>query len=110
MKQFLLILLFTVGLSSHSYAGFEDGNSLYDHCLDTSTNWKRPICTGYITAISDMLDNGHPFTAMQACIPNVNRQQLVDVVIAYFRDNPARRHYLASGEVTYALMQAFPCR
>ena len=110
MKQLALILSFTLGLTTAAQAGFENGNNLYDFCQDTDTNWKKPICTGYITAISDMLEIGPPFISMQACIPNITRQQLIDVVIAYLRDNPARRHYLASGEVTYALLQAFPCR
>lgn len=110
MKKILIILSFTLGLTTAAQAGFEDGNNLYEFCQDTDTNWKSAVCSGYITAVSDMLENGHPFTAMQACIPNVSRQQLIDIVVAWFRDNPERRHYLASGEVTYALMQAFPCR
>ena len=104
-----LVIVASLACSSPSFAGFENGDSLYELC-EVSEEWQTAICVGYVTAISDLLENGHPFTAMQACIPDVNRRQLTDIVVAYFRNNPSRRHYLASSEVTYALMQAFPCR
>jgi hypothetical protein len=112
MKKIISGFVVTVSLAfaNPSFAGYEDGNNLYQYCKEGSLEWQKAVCIGYVTAIADMLENGHPFTAMQACIPDASRLQLADIVVAYFKDNPSRRHYLASGEVTYALMQAFPCR
>ena len=112
-KKILSAALFSLCISvgSPSLAGFEDGNSIYGYCKPNVPQWQTAVCVGYVSAIADLLENGHPFTPMKACIPfSVSKQQLMDIVVAYFKDRPERRHYLAAGEVTYAFMQAFPCR
>ena len=108
MKKLLIIFGLSLGLSSPALGGYYTGNDLYADCQKDADLWKRYRCMGYVTAISDMHDVYNISTT--SCVPlGATVGQLMDVVTAYLRDNPQKRHAPASQQVTLALSKAFPC-
>lgn len=108
MKKLLLIFGLSLGLSSPALGWYTTGNALYADCKKDAELWKQAICTGYVTAIADMQD---AYTiSTKSCVPQgATIRQLIDIVMAYFRDNPQTRHAPAAQQVTLALSKAFPC-
>ena len=49
-------------------------------------------------------------TEMSLCLPNnATREQAVDIVVKYLKENPEKRQYSAETSVWTALRAAFPC-
>jgi hypothetical protein len=68
------------------------------------------MCLGYIMGIVDALD-GNQIGGQKACFSaSMTGGQIRDVVVKFLQSHPEIRHYQASGVVTEALAQAFPCR
>ncbi|HDN9016730.1 TPA: hypothetical protein P2I01_003634 [Aeromonas salmonicida] len=97
-----------LAFSTNIYAGYLDGNMLYERCTtkeeDQVYYLNASDCQGYITGVADAFD-GYSF-----CIPNqVRRRQNVDIVTKYLRDHPEDRHQDAHILTAHALSLAFPC-
>ena len=108
-----------------SYYSLEDGNQLYSECQSADKNLtvgegdavhlkpstpydmvRAGLCWGYIQGVVDSIPAGEGFEPDK----NVRISQYVDVVLAYLRDNPGRRHLPAYGLTRSALSHAFPSR
>ena len=95
-----------------------DGNLLLSWC-NTNINRERTgdwamkggTCLGYLTSIVNIQMSGVALGGRKACIPpNADMNQIVDVLRAYMRDHPERRHLLAANVAAEAFGTAFPCR
>lgn len=104
----LLIATFLAALASPpAYAGFIDGNELYDICTK-GINARGPThfqdhaqCAGYIEGVVDTSSTGD-------CLPeNVKISQLMDIAHDYLRSHAATRHRGASYLVESAIREAF---
>lgn len=86
----------------------EDGNSLYANC--TSGQFADIVaCNRYIVGVVDGILVVSPREKPPFVIPQgVTGQQLNDVVIAYLKDNPDKRHWEAQYLVWNAIHAAFP--
>ncbi|MBR0915816.1 Rap1a/Tai family immunity protein [Bradyrhizobium japonicum] len=83
---------------------FDTGNSLYELCQNPRT---YPICLGTIIGHYDMLlANGYD------CGPDNQRtkQQIMDIVVKYLKDNPAERSDVAALATYRAMTAAFACK
>ncbi|MCK1479913.1 hypothetical protein IVB27_35530 [Bradyrhizobium sp. 197] len=83
---------------------FDSGNSLYEICQNPRT---YPVCLGTIIGHYDMLlANGYD------CGPDNQRtkQQIMDVVVKYLKDNPAERSDVAALATYRAVTAAFACK
>ncbi|MFB2873687.1 Rap1a/Tai family immunity protein [Aeromonas jandaei] len=104
-----ITIIFTIAFSTNIYAGYLNGNMLYERCAtkDGDQDYYLNIssCRGYITGVADAYD-GYSF-----CIPNqVNIGQNSDIVTKYLHDHPEDRHQDAHVLTAYALSIAFPCK
>jgi len=102
----VLMLLF----ASPVWAGkFQDGNELHKNC-NKEPAFFLGLCSGYIIAVADVMENGQVISGWKACTPNgVTSIQLVDVVKRWLANTPQYRHYSATSLVAQALEKAFPC-
>lgn len=105
MRKIGYVMLAAVLSTLPSNAAFQDGNKLYEACQERP----KDFCLGYVMGITDVMQTG-TVNGFKACMPtNVTGNQVVDIVTAYLRKNPANRHYDAPGIVAIALGAAFPC-
>jgi hypothetical protein len=87
---------------------FYTGNQIYEFC---TTVGGQVACFAYVMAIADAMADGNKVAGWSACIPiPVTGQQAVDIVVQWFRQNVATRHYGAASLIARALSEAFPCR
>jgi Rap1a immunity proteins len=93
-------------LSTSAASAFDSGNDLYKFCQAPRFTFKFGLCVGLVTgyyqgmlALFDCKADGD----------SVTREQLVDVVMKYLRDNPGERHLGAQGLVTSTFVKAFDC-
>jgi hypothetical protein len=85
------------------------GNDLHAACTG-GNEAQLQTCTGYVMAIVDVVAEARNDGTARACVPfNIARQHVVDVTVAYLRENPQlwRRH--ASSLVMAALNARYPC-
>lgn len=82
-------------------AKYVDGNNLFSA---VSSGAKRPYALGFVLGVNDALD-----LTLVCAPPEVKVEQLLDVVSAYLRDNPAKRHMPAVDLVYLALVDVYPC-
>ena len=101
----------TVLLIEPTAAGRFSGNFLYELCDKAQgTNWRDGICTGYMTAIGDAMDNSNNVAGYRACIPpQVTSRQITSLGMQYLKQHPDELHYSAHSLVAAALQKAFPC-
>lgn len=86
-----------------------DGNTLLQWCQSEDRE-DRAGCTGYIEAVTDILQSHAVILGYQACVPtNATYVQARDVVVTALVGKPAERHFSASGLTARALSEAFPC-
>jgi Rap1a immunity proteins len=79
-----------------------DGNRLYEAC----TGGDVAFCSGYIAGA---LDNEDRYFVRADCAPeDAKLSELVDVVSAWLRDHPDKRHLPASVAVADSLKAKFP--
>lgn len=119
MRFAFLAAAIIAALPAHASAesgSFYDGNQLNERCT-SGRRWAdgrggntgaqdSAQCAGYIQGVSDLLSAQD--TKVANCIGNnVTTGQLVDVVMKYFRENPAKRQFNAAAIITIALSDAF---
>ena len=102
-------MLIAVALSCFVVGGadarYDTGNNLYGFCKKSELSLLRAMCLGYVTGVTDALENLSAF-----CIPQgATREQVTDAATLYLRDHPETRHLPASELVTAALKEKFPC-
>ena len=86
------------------------GNKLLELC-GAQDPFPQGICIGYVISIADVYLAGHIPEPMRICMsPEVTRQQIRDVTVAFLRSHPEQRHFIAAGVVWDALHTAFPCK
>ncbi len=91
---------------------FWNGNDMLEHCRHLTGGEPSSICAGYLMGVADLQEqyvrqfDWAPAFCLRA---GVTTRQLRDVVVAYLEAHPANRDALASGLVTIALYQKFPC-
>ena len=84
------------------------GDLLLRECTNTSS---LDFCSGYLAGILDTLElTGSERGLRSNCAPKDSFAQLRDVVTAYLRNNPAKRHLPAVNLIAAAFFEAFPCR
>lgn len=88
----------------------DDGNDLLQTC-DTDTSTSRGYCLGYIRGLSSGVDAVLATSKQYICYPHgVTIGQVRDVVVAFVRNNPGKRHENALVLVSWASAQAWPCK
>lgn len=83
------------------------GNGFLATCDKNAPGQNFWLCAGYVSGFlnRESLDKEHLI-----CIPAAaNNGQIMDVILAYMRDNPADRHQPSSALVYVALAKAFRC-
>ena len=106
-------------LSNSTLGQFRDGNKLYSElevCAENST-FTCGFAWGYLTGVFDLnLDlqkimkiYGEEYFKFSCPPAGITIQQLVDVVAAYLKANPAVRHRRANSIVEDAILDAWPC-
>jgi hypothetical protein len=99
---------------------FYSGNILFDLCRNRP---KDIACWGYIIGVADAMgtnemgrdvdnaygNNAYTIPGWRACIVSVRFDQLIDVVMNFFRQHPELRDAVASANIARALAEAFPC-
>jgi hypothetical protein len=94
-------------------AEFRDGNDLYRQC-SAKGYFDRGVCSGYVTAIADVLIEGDAVQGRKACIPSgpngAPAGHLVAVARQFLAGHPAMRHQSAEGLIASALAEAYPCK
>ncbi len=110
MKTIFLAALLTVA-TLPVHAEFLDGNELLENLNGSvSDKW---YATGYIAGIVDEAGSQKARGVKGSwcfSLPKVTNKQLADVVRLWLEKNPASRHYVASGLVSAALNESFPCK
>ena len=127
MRFFISLIAFFVIVSSLGAPAvaqtfYHTANELYRNCEpdedDQTRLIKRVQCASYIMAVVDTARTaplvsaaigGHEPTLYLCIPPEVEVRQLVDIVVAYLRANPADRHLNASGQVQMALLKSYRC-
>lgn len=104
-------ILIGIAAAAALNGSFANGNALLADC-DSSVGYDRGACSGYISGVSDAIASYQTVHAFPdfVCMPDqVQRGQIIDVVVKYLRDHPEKRHLGAASMVTAALRLAFPC-
>ncbi len=88
------------------------GNDLYATCSEMGGIGKGMVnfgmCYGYISGAIDTYASVRSESGLDPCFaPGVTTKQLVDMVVAYLRDNPAERHSPANYSVAKAVKSLF---
>lgn len=91
------------------------GTDLYNNCttkIEGSPDWvQASLCLGYVAAITDSLAAGNAVGGYRSCIPaGADMNQIIDIAKNAVKNQPERRHLLASGLLAQAFSRAFPCR
>lgn len=101
MRAAVLALLLVAG---QAQAAFMSGNKLLSF-IDSAKPEQNTLALGYVIGIADGFDR-----AGGICTPpDATAGQLRDVVAAYLRAYPERRHIEAAASVVVALTAAFGC-
>jgi hypothetical protein len=124
MKQAVAVLaLVLTGLTVPADAATESrqgttGNWLLEVCTEKKEGSVKAIgdalsCVWYLRGVADTLDvwvKADQENA-RACIPGgVTNIQMRDVVLDFLQKNPKDRHRSGAEVVTFALVEAWPCR
>jgi hypothetical protein len=90
---------------------FENGNQLYERCVEPGGTFSEGVCYGYVVGITDALGGGASIAGRSACIPlDVKIRQIMDIAKQFLTSHPEKRQYAADSLVAEALAQAFPCK
>lgn len=98
----LLLALSGQGVAAEGV--FVDGNFLLKSCED-----RNSFCTGYIAAVSDLLDMNALADFVVCTPPKTTLRQLVDQTVKVLRALPTARTDPAAGLVVAALLDGWPC-
>jgi Ssp1 endopeptidase immunity protein Rap1a len=101
----VLLFFLVVGAAK---AHVVSGNELWDNCQDST---KLPFCYGYILGAAQSYSVAHPIKSQPFfCLsPEVQNQQVLDVVTSYLHDHPENRQWPGPTLVIFALGEKFPC-
>ena len=105
----LFALMAGPAAADHMYV---DTETLYGWCkpYEVGTKGVRPLCSGYVNAVADILAHGVPIHNHRACVPEqVRLVDLHDVTIKALDSRPKVGHKNAHDWVARALSEAFPC-
>src|SRR5262249_39795018 len=102
---FGLLSFFLVGAAK---AQIVSGNELWANCQDPN---KLQFCNGYILGATQTYSIRRPMKSQPFfCIsPEVQNQQVLDVVMSYLREHPENRQWPGPTLVIFALGAKFPC-
>jgi len=127
MKNLLVVLSIA---AVPAVAEVDNGKTLYAACssLKNEPTVQSGYCVGYFTGVWEgmklgialpiMIEGGQSAAELEGmsnqllrvCMPpEVERGQMIDVVIKYLDNNPAERHGPARMLTWLALLEAFPC-
>ena len=89
----------------------DNGNEFYSECRPAFTESGKPmefgICLGFLQGV---LAREQFLSATKICVPSgATNGQLMDVVLAYMRDNPKTRHLPPMLLILISLGEAYPC-
>jgi hypothetical protein len=106
----LVAFLGTHPASAQGPYGMRTGNDVLSVCTGSHTN-EQLMCVSWFAGLAAGIQSVLVLTgSRRLCLPeNSNVGQYRDVVLAYLRTNPERRHLLAGPLAVVALMRAFPC-
>ena len=87
---------------------FVSGNELWANCQDSN---KLQLCYGYILGAAQTYSITRPMKSQPIfCIsPEVQNQQVLDIVTTYLREHPEKRQWPGPTLVIFALGEKFPC-
>lgn len=107
MKKILFILF--LFLPHKAFSDFiTSGNIFLDKCSENYI-----LCKGYVQGITDAISVYNSWYDPKNCrfeIPlNVTDNQLVDIIIKYYRDNPNIRHHWNTYTIIEQFAKIFPC-
>lgn len=86
--------------------GFDDGNALLKDC--TSRNpFAQGLCYGLITGYFEGMRMSYTCSKDD---PNINREQVKDVVIKFLKNTPEARHLPGVLLASRAFVLAFDCK
>lgn len=113
-KYLITAVVVAFGMPSPVDASYISGNQLYQDCVadksDSVYYSKSARCSAYIVGAVDAWELAAAMTNRPLCVPDsVTVGQLKDVVEAYLRANPAKRHYSGANLVGLAINEAFGC-
>ena len=87
----------------------DDGNELLTLC-DSGYDFNQGMCLGYIRGLSVGVDTMLTLQDKKICYPlNITVGQMRDVVAAYIRRNPGKRHESNLILFMRATVEAWPC-
>lgn len=106
-------LVFLILVASFSFAGFIDGNNLYQAGLEyyknnigERCNWfQNGFYEGYVDGVFDA------YNGILICSPNnIKAGQVFDIVFKYLQNHPENRNLSANYLVLKALQEVWPCK
>jgi len=102
------LLLFFLVIGGAKAKDFVSGNELWDNCQDSN---RLKFCYGYILGAAETYRvtrpmKSQPFFCMS---PEVQNQQVLDIVTSYLREHPEKRQWPGPTLVIFALGEKFPC-
>lgn len=112
MKKHLMIAaaLLTATLIKARDVASDDGNELLSLC-DSWYDFNQGMCLGYIRGLSVGVDTMLALQGKKICYPpNITVGQMGDVVSAYIKRNPAKRHESNLILFMRATTEAWPCK
>ena len=108
MKKFLIALIIAVN-ANYVFAGFTNGNELYqwleEYEKPKGSNFESGLYGGYVAGVVDA-GNGILFCTTSG----VNRGQNLAVIAKYLKNNPEKWSQSADVLLINAMKQAFPCK
>ena len=104
MRAVLIFALLILGGPAYGY--FDTGNSLLERCSRTD-NFHKGACTGTVSGAFDMMLAWG--WKCGSSLDGVTREQVKDIVVKYFVDNPGTRHDPAAFHIVLAIANTFRC-
>jgi hypothetical protein len=99
-----------LGLPAPAFPAFSDGNKMLKDCEGQESPFVSGVCLGQLWGIVDGYELLTVTEKKAFCRPSgVSGTQLKDVVVAYLRSHPDRRHLGAPQLMLLALNEAWPC-
>lgn len=96
---------------AQAFGQIKSGNDLLRYCEAEGSMFASGICYGYIQGVMDAIDLASGLEGSQVhnlCIPaQSNNGQIRDIVVAYLKSNPDKRHWQSAALVHNALNSAF---
>jgi hypothetical protein len=111
MLRVTVAALCLVGAAPVNAQSMRTGNDMLRTCTSTS-GVDAVTCLSFIQGVVDTSMIGPSMYGQEIyfCVPSGSTiGQYNDVIIAYLRNHPERRHYASASLIIEAMRQAFPC-